>query len=120
MKKFLLVCAVAASVSLGTAAQAQTASNTSQRNSRAAANGTISRTNSRSFTQQQRAAQTTFTTPAGRIDGVVARALRSNDPVQLLNPAAPATYGTGRDVTRHEVDDPYQRPQGIKLVTIEF
>lgn len=120
MKNTLLLCAVAASFSLVTAAEAQNATNTSLRNSRAAATGTVSRTNSRSYTRQQRAAQTTFTTPAGRIDGVIARATRSGNPAQLLNPAAPAEYGSGRDVTRHEVDDPYQRPQGIRLVTVEF
>ena len=55
-----------------------------------------------------------------RTDGVVPRAIRSGNPLQMINPLAPAEYGNGQDVTRHDVDDPSQRPQGIKLYAIEF
>ena len=55
-----------------------------------------------------------------RTDGIIPRAIRSGNPLQMINPAAPAEYGSGQDVTRHEVDDPFQRPQGLKLYAIEF
>ena len=55
-----------------------------------------------------------------RTDGVVPRAIRSGNPLQMINPLAPAEYGNGQDVTRHDVNDPSQRPQGIKLYAIEF
>ena len=48
------------------------------------------------------------------------RAVRSNNPLQAVNPFAPAEYGSGEQVTRHEPDDPFQRPQGLKLVVVEF
>lgn len=122
MKISFLVCAVAASLCAVASAEAQqTVSKTSQRNSRAAATTTtISRTNSPTYSRQQRAAQTRFTPVTSGTDGVIARAARARDKFQMINPAGPAEYGDGRDVTRHEVDDPYQRAQGIKLVTVEF
>jgi hypothetical protein len=55
-----------------------------------------------------------------RVDGAVVRAVRSGHPLQMINPGAPAEYGNGQDMVRHEADDPYQRPQGIKLFAIEF
>ncbi len=55
-----------------------------------------------------------------RTDGVVPRAIRSGNPLQMINPAAPAEYGNGQDVARREVNDPNQRPQGLKLYSIEF
>ena len=104
-------------------AEAQTAaSKTSRSNSTATASGTITgtvtRRNSR-FSQTNKAGNTIYARP-GQVDGVVARAIRSGNPLQMINPFAPAAYGDGRDVTRHEVSDPYQRPQGIKLATVEF
>lgn len=57
------------------------------------------------------------TPPTG---GAIPRAVRSGNPLQLLNPLAPAEYGSGHDVVRHDDDDPYQRPRGIKLVTFQF
>ncbi len=118
MKISLLVLAVAASFCAANSLHAQAPSNTSRSNSRAS--GTISRANSPTIARQQRAARTQFTVQSNGTDGVVARTVRANDKFQMINPAAPDAYGTGRDVTRHEVDDPYQRPQGIKLVTVEF
>jgi hypothetical protein len=55
-----------------------------------------------------------------RVDGAVVRAVRSGHPLQMINPGAPAEYGNGQDMVRHETDDPYQRPQGIKLFAVEF
>jgi hypothetical protein len=57
---------------------------------------------------------------APRVDGVAVRAVRSGHPLQMINPGAPAEYGDGQDVVRHEANDPYQRPQGIKLFVVEF
>ena len=57
---------------------------------------------------------------APRLDGGVVRAVRSNNPLQAVNPFAPAEYGSGEQVTRHEPEDPFQRPQGLKLVVVEF
>ena len=57
---------------------------------------------------------------APRLDGGVVRAVRSDNPLQAINPFAPAEYGNGEQVTRHEPDDPFQRPQGLKLVVVEF
>lgn len=53
-------------------------------------------------------------------DGVVPRAVRSGSPLQMINPFAPAAYGNGQDTVRREPTDPYARPQGIKLVSVEF
>jgi hypothetical protein len=55
-----------------------------------------------------------------RIDGAAVRAVRSGNPLQMINPAAPAEYGNGQDMVRREDNDPYQRPQGIKLFVVEF
>ena len=67
----------------------------------------------------ERASVTTTVQPA-RLDGGVVRAVRSDNPLQAINPAAPAEYGSGQDVARHEPDDPFQRPQGLKLLVVEF
>lgn len=52
--------------------------------------------------------------------GAIPRALRSGSPLQAINPLAPASYGSGEANARKELNDPYGRPQGIKLVTFEF
>ena len=63
----------------------------------------------------------TTSTPQGtRIDGSVTRAARSGNPLQMINPFAPKQYGDGTDVTRHEPDDAFQRPEGLKLFAVEF
>ncbi len=55
-----------------------------------------------------------------RTDGIIPRAIRSGNALQMINPAAPAEYGNGNDMVRHEPSDPSQRPQGFKLLAIEF
>ncbi len=55
-----------------------------------------------------------------RADGSIPRAIRSGKPLQMVNPAAPAEYGDGRDMVRREADDPYQRPRGFKFFVVEF
>ena len=54
------------------------------------------------------------------VDGSVVRAVRSGQPLQMVNPFAPASYGDGSDMVRHESDDPEQRPRGFKLLAFEF
>lgn len=54
------------------------------------------------------------------VDGSAARAVRSGQPLQMINPFAPASFGDGSDMVRREPDDPEQRPRGFKLLTFEF
>ena len=58
--------------------------------------------------------------PRSNIDGSVTRTVRSGNPLQMVNPLAPAEYGDGSDVTRREADDPFQRPQGLRLFVVNF
>ena len=60
------------------------------------------------------------TAPRSNIDGSVTRAARSGNPLQMINPLAPAEYGDGSDVTRRDPEDPYQRPQGLRLFVVNF
>lgn len=53
-------------------------------------------------------------------DGVIPRAIRSRNPLQMINPFAPAEYGGGQDVARHEDADPYGNPKGIKFISYTF
>ena len=57
---------------------------------------------------------------APSVRGVIPQASRSGSPLQMINPFAPASYGSGAENTRREPNDPYGRAQGIKLVSIEF
>ena len=123
MKTLLLAVTLAAGLCAVSSADAQTASKTSRNNSTATASGTatgiISRRGSRFTNQAAKTGSPIYSRP-GQVDGVVARAIRSGNPLQMINPFAPASYGDGHDVTRREPSDPYQRPEGIKLATIEF
>lgn len=58
--------------------------------------------------------------PTPGSDGVIPRAVRSGNPLQMINPFAPAEYGGGHDVVRHEDGDPYQNPRGIKFLAYTF
>ena len=124
MKKLLLIATAAAAFCAVSSAEAQsaTASKTSRNNSTATAGttttGTITRRNGANI--GKRGPATPVTLQPSQVDGVVPRLIRSGNPLQMINPFAPASYGDGRDVTRREAGDPYQRPQGIKLATIEF
>ena len=124
MKKLALLVAVAVSLFVVSPANAQ--SDTGVTTSRNARRKTISANNNANVTARLRrieAQARTITTPApqgARIDGSVARATRSGNPLQMINPFAPKQYGDGTDVTRHEPDDPFQRPEGLKLFAVEF
>ena len=51
-------------------------------------------------------------------DGVLARAARGGNPLQMLNPKAPAVYGKAEDSV--ELDPDTGKWKGIKLFTINF
>ena len=127
MKTLLLAALLAVGLCTVSSLEAQTTttttaaaktSRTSRNNSTATATGTISRRNSRFVKKTPPTAP--FAIQPNQVDGVVPRAIRSGNPLQMINPFAPAAYGDGRDVTRREPSDPFQRPEGIKLVTVEF
>ena len=116
MKTLPLVLGVAASLFGASASHAQTTVTTKSTSGRKTTTTFTSR-----HAATNRSRYTTAPVAIGpRTDGVVPRAIRSGNALQMINPAAPAEYGSGQDVTRHEVDDPNQRPQGIKLYAIEF
>ncbi len=116
MKTFPLVLTVAASLFCASALHAQT---TVTKRGTSGRKITSTYTSRRSAVDRNRIANAPIAI-GPRTDGVVPRAIRSGNALQMVNPAAPAEYGSGQDVTRHEVDDPYQRPQGLKLYAIEF
>ena len=58
--------------------------------------------------------------PPPAVDGVLPRMIRSGNPLQMLNPAAPPEYGYGQDMVSRNPTDPYQKPKGIRLFAIEF
>jgi len=51
-------------------------------------------------------------------EGVLARAARGGNPFQMLNPKAPAVYGTAEDNVFLDPDT--GKWKGIKLLTINF
>jgi hypothetical protein len=60
-----------------------------------------------------------------RTGGVVPRALRSGNPLQLINPFAPAKYGNGTNMTMNAPTEqgssqPAERPIAIKVFSYEF
>jgi hypothetical protein len=117
MKTLQLVATLTFGFASASAIHAQAATTTS-----ATATHTTTTAHGASFTAPRAKARArnapTHLTP--RVDGVVARAIRSGHPLQMINPAAPADYGNGQDMVRHEANDPYQRPEGIKLFVVEF
>lgn len=61
-----------------------------------------------------------------RTGGVVPRALRSGNPLQLINPFAPAKYGNGSNMTMSAVEQGVttpgdtERPISLKIFSWEF
>ena len=47
-------------------------------------------------------------------EGAVQVALRTGNPIQLINPAAPARYGNSQEHVSHDPNDP-GKPKGIVL-----
>jgi hypothetical protein len=54
-----------------------------------------------------------------QVTGVIPRAIRSGNPLQMLNPFAPAKYGTAEENTVLDPDVP-GRGDGIKLLSVSF
>lgn len=52
-------------------------------------------------------------------EGAVQVAIRTRQPIQLINPAAPAEYGNGHDRVSHDPNDP-GKPKGIVLFAWTF
>ena len=52
-------------------------------------------------------------------EGAVQVALRTGQPIQLINPAAPAQFGTGHEHVSHDPKDP-GKPKGIVLFAWTF
>jgi hypothetical protein len=75
----------------------------------------------KSFESRQHARQTrrsaTVSTP--QVSGVVPRAIRGGNPLQMLNPLAPAKYGTANESVSIDPDVP-GKVNGIIFVSIPF
>ena len=75
----------------------------------------------RSFESRQHARQTrrpaTLTTR--EVSGVIPRAIRGGNPLQMLNPFAPAKYGNANDSVSIDPDVP-GKVNGIIFVSIPF
>jgi hypothetical protein len=57
--------------------------------------------------------------PIVPIEGVVQAAIRHGQPVQMVNPAAPARYGSGEEHASHDPKDP-GKPKGIVFFAWSF
>lgn len=53
------------------------------------------------------------------VDGVVMRAVRGGNPLQMLNPRAPRKYGTSLEAVSFVQEDPYKW-RGIKFFEFRF
>ena len=125
MKTFALLATVALSLCAASAAEAQSDTTTTTHTKRTTRQVVTARNNA-SLNQRLRRIEAnsrtvTTATPQGtRIDGSVTRVVRSRNPLQMVNPFAPKEYGDGSDVTRREPEDPFQRPEGLRLFAVEF
>jgi hypothetical protein len=52
-------------------------------------------------------------------EGAVQVAIRTGNPIQLINPAAPARYGNAQEHVSHDPNDP-GKPKGIVLFAWSF
>ena len=52
-------------------------------------------------------------------EGVVQVSIRQGNPMQLINPVAPARYGNGQEHVMHDPNDP-GKPKGISLFAWSF
>ena len=126
MKTLALIATVTVSLcALSTAGAQSDTTNTTTRAKRTARQ-TVTARNNVALNQRLRRIEAnsrtiTTATPQGtRIDGGVTRTVRSRNPLQMVNPFAPKEYGDGTDVTRREPEDPFQRPEGLRLFAVEF
>ena len=87
----------------------------------AAGNRTPASSHTASFESRQHARQThrpaILSRPA--VSGVIPRAIRGGNPLQMLNPFAPAKYGTADENVSVDPDVP-GKVNGINFVSISF
>jgi hypothetical protein len=88
---------------------------------RAARNSATAPSHATSFEQRHHAHEAPRTAPLSELDvsGVIPRALRGGDPLQMLNPRAPAKYGTAEENVSLDPDVP-GKGNGIKFFSISF
>jgi len=53
------------------------------------------------------------------VDGVIPRAIRGGNPLQMLNPRAPRKYGTSQEAVVYDQNDP-AKWRGIKFFEFRF
>ena len=53
------------------------------------------------------------------VDGVIPRAVRGGNPLQMLNPRAPRKYGTSQEAITYDPNDP-AKWKGIKFFEFRF
>ena len=106
--KILIACLASGLLTLGQAA-------------RAAANPATARSHAVSFESRHHARQTHRPTTLSEqnISGVIPRAIRGGNPLQMLNPLAPAKYGTAEENVSLDPDVP-GKWNGINLFSISF
>jgi hypothetical protein len=68
--------------------------------------------------RQAREAQRSVALSPHKVSGVIPRAIAGGNPLQMLNPFAPAQYGTAAESVSVDPDVP--RIDGIKLLSISF
>ena len=71
------------------------------------------------FAHRQRAVATQPLDLKHEATGVIPRAIRGGNPLEMLNPFAPAKYGTAEDNTILNSEQP-DRGDGIKLFSVSF
>ncbi len=88
---------------------------------RAAANRATALSPTTSFEQRHRAreAHRPATLSERNVSGVIPRAIRGGDPLQMLNPGAPARYGAAEENVSLDPDVP-GKGNGIKFFSISF
>jgi hypothetical protein len=94
---------------------------TSGQTVRAAGNLAAGRAHTTSFESAHHERQTHRAAPLFQpaVSGVIPRAIRGGNPLQMLNPFAPAKYGTAEESMSLDPDIP-GKANGINLLSISF
>ena len=80
---------------------------------------TTTRPTTRGQLQKQLPNERPAAVPYVPTEGSVQVAIRTGRPIQLINPAAPARYGTAQEHTSHDPKDP-GKPKGFVLFAWSF